>query len=283
MPLCHDRVAGRVDQRVLAGRVELGGHDLAGVLQCVDRRAVHLGKRPVAVGVLHPGRRRATPRPAGPASGRPPAAARPGGPLHRRGVGLQRAAHREQRQRRDHHRGPVSPLRSWQASAASPMVAALLLMKPSASAGCKRETRRRPGAGAPGPLADQAQPGRGERGQVPGADRPVQRHRRGEAPVERVRQDVQHRGVHPGATRADLVQPGHQHGPAQFGGLQGPRSRPRGCAAAAARARPGHPRPAPRSGSRRPRWSGRIPAAGRSPPARSPTRPGPPRPPPARP
>ncbi len=113
-------------------------------------------------------------------------------------------------------------------------------MKPSASAG--RSGNRggapaRPGRGHPGgpvhrepprpgrqpvPLAEQAQPGRGERGQVPGADRAVTGDRRGESAVDRVGQRAEHPRVHPGAARADLVQPDHQHGPRQFRGEQRP-------------------------------------------------------------
>ena len=56
-----------------------------------------------------------------------------------------------------------------------PSVAALLLMKPGASAGRRANAAAARCRRQPGPLAEQAQPGRGERGQVAGADRPVQR------------------------------------------------------------------------------------------------------------
>ena len=158
----------------------------------------------------------ARPRP-GRASGRPPAAARRGrARCTAGGVRLQRAAHREQRQGRDHYRGPGQPRQVVAGQRGLAEGGRVAAHEAERLGRAQREPRRRSGAGAPGPLADQAQPGRGERGQVPGADRPVQRHRRGEAPVDRVRQHVEHRRVHPGAARADLVQPDHQHGPAQI-------------------------------------------------------------------
>jgi hypothetical protein len=94
------------------------------------------------------------------------------------------------------------------------MVAALLLMKPSASAG--RNWKR---GGGPVPVRQARSPIRHSPVEASAVRSPVPI-----APVEGVRQHLQHRRVDPGATGADLVQPGHQHGPAQVGRLQGARA-----------------------------------------------------------
>ena len=115
--------------------------------------------------------------------------------------------------------------RSWQASAASPRVAALLLMNPSASLARMRELRRRAGAALPRALAEQAQPGGGQRGEVAGADRPVERHRRGEAAVDGVGQDGQQRRIDARAASTELVEPHDEHGAGHLGRQQRPGAR----------------------------------------------------------
>jgi len=98
----------------------------------------------------------------------------------------------------------------------------------------QRPARRGAGAGPPGALTEQAQPGRRERGQVAGADSTVERYRRGEPAVDRVGENLQQGRIHPGAARADLVQAGEQHRAAQIGIEQ----RPGSCRVAAQQPQP---------------------------------------------
>ena len=97
--------------------------------------------------------------------------------------------------------------------------------EPERLAGVDAELRRRAGAALPGALAEQAQPGGGERGEVAGADRPVERHRRGEAAVDGIGQYRQQRRVHARAARAELVEPHHEHGAGHLGRQQRPGAR----------------------------------------------------------
>jgi len=77
----------------------------------------------------------------------------------------------------------------------------------------------------PRPLAEQAQAGRREGGEVAGADRAVQRRWRRKAAVDGVGEHQQQRGVHARAAGADLVEAHDEHGASEFGGEQRPGSR----------------------------------------------------------
>ena len=237
---------------------------LGGVRQRVHRRAVHLRERPVAVRVLDPGRRPGCRPPAGrghpaatrcwPGCGRARCTAAAYGSSEPRTASSDRAAITTAAR--------ISRARSAQASAASPSVAALLLMKPSASAGRSAKRGGGPAAG-------------GSQARSPIRHSPVAASAvRSPVPIAPYRGTggVKPRLIASASTSSTAGSTPEPPAPIWFsritsmararsGAQQRARRRPRGCAAGAARARPVRPRPARRCGWRRPRWSSRRPAA----------------------
>ena len=147
------------------------------------------------------------------------------GQVDRCRVWFRGSAHRQQRQRRDQHRGPDQ---DGQITARQRRLAEgrrVAADEPERLGGAHWEQRGRPGAGLPGSLAQQAEAGRGEGGQVSRPDRAVARDWRGEAAVDGVGQHLQDGRVHTRAARADLIQPHHQHRAGQFRCEQRPGAR----------------------------------------------------------
>jgi hypothetical protein len=132
------------------------------------------------------------------------------GRVHGRGVRLGRPVHGQERQR-GHRDGRLQQLTQVGAGQCGLADRGRVAAHERAGVGrVQRERRQRPAL--PRALAQQAQRGRGQCGEIPGSDRPDHPHRRGETEVQRLGEHVEQRRVDAGAARRQLVEPDRQHG-----------------------------------------------------------------------
>ena len=222
--------AAHVDERVLRGGVQLGAEHPLDLAERVGRGTVHLGQRTQPVRVLHPGAGTGGVRAeqlAQPPRGTQLARVRPRR-LHLFRIRLSRAGQREMAEGRD------AQLRVEQCGQ---VVVCQRGLRQRHRVG--RQERERVGVGhrrgeqraplrargaAPRPLADERERGRGQPGQVAGADRAENGELRGQAGVERRRHRLDPGRVGTGAAGRQLVEPDRQRAACHVGGRRLTRS-----------------------------------------------------------
>ena len=223
VPVVPDRLCCHVDQRILRGRVELTGHDQPGMAGRVDCGPVDLRQRPVPVGILDPQRGPGWPgQQAAHDRGHRLLARMGTRGVHGLRVRLGGCLDGEMREGRDDHRSLQELAQVAAGQRGFGDSRGVAGNEGQCVRGRQREMRRPGWPGHPVPLAEQAQCRHGQRGEIPGADRPPHRDRHRQATVDGVDERVEYAWIHARPAGRDLVDPYDEHPPAELSGYQRP-------------------------------------------------------------